>query len=350
MSYDPSRRLPPRQERSPYATPEEAWPAYRGADGDRGHGQHGADRHSVAPGGYPGAPGYQDPYPRAGDAGGLGYRRVWARQAGTAEDFGGSPGRPARDGYRATAGDHAAGRTGYAGAGYYGAGYYGTAFNGTGDNGSGYGGTRIGDRARTDQDEYLDRRASRSRTSGSGLIAPDTSGEQRWLASRSKDAGLDRGRAGLVIGAVTGLLAAAAAIGAATLAAAFVRPQASPVIAVGDIFVDRTPAALKNLAAEHFGKNDRTVLLLGMYVMIAVAAMAVGCLARRNPAVGVAGIAVFGLFGAFAAITRPGSRVSDIVPSVVGGVAGIAAFLWLARAAAPVVPLRHDHRSGRRRE
>jgi hypothetical protein len=340
MSYDPSRRLPPRQERWPGATPEEGWPAYRGADGDRSQGQHGADRQSLAPGGHPDAPGYPDPYPGAGDGGDLGYRRVWALQAGTAEDFDGSADRYARDGYGAAAGHYAPSGTGYAGAGS----------NGVCSNGSGYGGARVGYRADTDRDEYPDRRSSRSRTSGTLLIAPDTIGERRWLASRSEDADLDHGRAGLVVGAVSGLLAAAAAVGAATFAAAFVRPQASPVIAVGDVFIDRTPAALKDLAVEHFGKNDRTILLLGMYVMIAVAAMAVGSLARRNPAVGVAGIAVFSLFGAFAAITRPESRVSDIVPSVVGGIAGIAAFLWLARAAAPVVPLRRSRGGGRRRE
>ena len=121
--------------------------------------------------------------------------------------------------------------------------------------------------------------------------------------------------------------------------AAFVRPQAAPVIAVGGAFIDRTPSALKNFAVEHFGENDKTVLLLGMYAMIAVIAMVIGCLARRNATIGVAGIAVFGLFGAFVAITRPEGQPTDVVPSVIGGLAGIAAFLWLASAAAPITPL-----------
>ena len=86
-----------------------------------------------------------------------------------------------------------------------------------------------------------------------------------------------------------------------------------------------------------------------MYAMIAVIAMVIGCLARRNATAGVAGIAVLGLFGAFVAITRPESHLTDIVPSVIGGLAGIAAFLWLASAAAPVTPLRHP-RASRRRE
>ena len=35
MSYHPSHRKPPRQERWPDATPDQAWPAYVGADGYR---------------------------------------------------------------------------------------------------------------------------------------------------------------------------------------------------------------------------------------------------------------------------------------------------------------------------
>ena len=137
-----------------------------------------------------------------------------------------------------------------------------------------------------------------------------------------------------------GFLAAAFAIGVATLAAAFVRPQASPIIAVGGAFIDRTPSALKNFAVQHFGENDKTILLLGMYVAIAFIAMGIGCLARRNVIIGVAGLAAFGLFGAFVAITRPASRASDVIPSVIGGIAGVAALLWLARAAAPIAPPR----------
>jgi len=46
----------------------------------------------------------------------------------------------------------------------------------------------------------------------------------------------------------------------------------------------------------------------------------------------VAGIGLFGLFGAFVAITRPESHASDVIPSIVGGIVGIAALIWLVRA------------------
>jgi len=136
---------------------------------------------------------------------------------------------------------------------------------------------------------------------------------------------------GLLAGAVTGFLAAAVAIGVANLVAAFVRPQASPIIAVGEAFIDRTPLWLKEFAIQKFGENDKTMLLAGMYVAIALIAMVIGMIAWRHVTAGVVGIALFGLFGAFVAITRPASHATDAIPSIVGGVAGIVTIVWLVR-------------------
>jgi len=169
------------------------------------------------------------------------------------------------------------------------------------------------------------------RTSGPFFAASE---EDDYSGPRHSSAiGLRRSR-GLLAGGLAGFLAAAVAIGVANLVAAFVRPQASPIIAVGGAFIDRTPPALKNFAVQKFGENDKTMLLLGMYVTIALIAVVIGVLAWRRTAVGVAGIGLFGLFGAFVAITRPESHATDVIPSVVGGVVGIAVLVWLLRTAA----------------
>jgi hypothetical protein len=185
---------------------------------------------------------------------------------------------------------------------------------------------------------------------GSGLFesVPDESGAVDYptqadgiLVGRSWHDDLDtldlpddaagRRSRGLLAGGVAGLLAAALAIGVANLAAAFVRPQASPIIAVGGAFIDRTPPALKNFAVAKFGENDKNMLLLGMYVTIALLAVFIGMIAWRHISVGVLGIGLFGAFGALVAYTRPESRVSDVVPSVIGGLVGIIAIALLAR-------------------
>ena len=142
----------------------------------------------------------------------------------------------------------------------------------------------------------------------------------------------------MLAGGVAGFLAAAVALGVANLAAAFVRPQSSPIIAVGGAFIDRTPPALKNFAVAKFGENDKNMLLLGMYVTIALIAIVIGMIAWRHISVGIAGIGLFGAFGAVVAYTRPDSLHRDIFPSLVGGVAGIVAIVVLVRVAARRAP------------
>jgi hypothetical protein len=158
---------------------------------------------------------------------------------------------------------------------------------------------------------------------------------------------------GPMVSAVNEVLATGVVIGVSTLAAGLLKARISPVGAMGAVFIDRTPAALRNAALHHFGTQGRAVLLLGMYAAFAVTAIAIGVLARRSVAVGVAGIAMFALFAAFAVITRPGGHVGDITPAVLGGIAGVAAVLWLFRASAPAqrspAPLRRTRGGTRRR-
>lgn len=136
-------------------------------------------------------------------------------------------------------------------------------------------------------------------------------------------------------GALAGILSAAAALGIANLVAAFVRPQASPIIAVGDAFIDHTPPALKNFAVQYFGENDKNALLIGMYVTITLLAMVIGMLAWRHVSVGLIALALFGAFGAYVAVTRPESRITDVIPSAAGGLTGMAAISLLAWAGKP---------------
>ena len=139
----------------------------------------------------------------------------------------------------------------------------------------------------------------------------------------------DRGSRGLVAGAFTGVLSAAIALGVAMLVSAFIRPQASPIIAVGGQAINLTPTPVKEFAVAHFGTNDKTMLLGGMYVTIALLAMVVGWLARRKLIIGVIGLGAFGVLGAFVALIQPASRTTDAIPALVGGVAGVAAIIWL---------------------
>ncbi|WP_320774987.1 molybdopterin-dependent oxidoreductase [Streptomyces sp. CRN 30] len=135
----------------------------------------------------------------------------------------------------------------------------------------------------------------------------------------------------LGLGALSGLPAGCAALAVAELAAVAVRPEAGPVIAVGGAAVDRTPGAVKDWAIRTFGTNDKLALQLGILVVLALFALALGVLALRHRRAGAAGVLLFGAVGAVAATGRPDSPgVTDALPSVLGAVAGSVLLYFLA--------------------
>ena len=72
--------------------------------------------------------------------------------------------------------------------------------------------------------------------------------------------------------------------------AAFVRPAAAPVIAVGNRVIVLTPESAKRTAIQAAGTNDKLVLLTGIYLLLA----ALGAVDRRA---GAAAACAYGLLG-----------------------------------------------------
>ncbi len=142
----------------------------------------------------------------------------------------------------------------------------------------------------------------------------------------------------VLAGAVAGVLAGAVAIGAAQLAAGLTVPQSSPVLAVGQAAIDLTPPPVKDFAISAFGADDKTVLLGGILVVLALYAAVVGVLAVRRLAFGMWGLALFAFLGLAAALTRPNSTPEYVVPTLAGAAAGAFALARLARAAVRLSP------------
>jgi hypothetical protein len=337
MSYDPSHRMPPSQERWPAATPAEGWPSYQdGEQDDFGYAAQGATA------------GYR--YQTQGAVATAAYPAVtngYGGYAGAADDFDG------RDGYR---------QDGY---GYQGSSVgYAEPQDGYAQPQDGYADARDGyewsapdgyaDGAYLGPGSYVEPGAIRAQDPG--LTAPDAGVHpERWQAEQARRR--EARRRGLMAGAVSELLAVGVVLGVSTLAAALLKSATSPVSAMAAVFAERTPAVLRNAVVHHFGAHSGGVLLLGMYATFAAVAIVIGALARRDAALGVAGVATFTLFAAFVAITRPASHVGDVMPVVIGGLAGVAAAAWLFRASAPPMtegqmtrePLRHGRGGTRRR-
>jgi DMSO/TMAO reductase YedYZ molybdopterin-dependent catalytic subunit/uncharacterized membrane protein YeaQ/YmgE (transglycosylase-associated protein family) len=135
-----------------------------------------------------------------------------------------------------------------------------------------------------------------------------------------------------LLGAGLGVLAALSALAAAELVAAFVRPESSPVVAVGSNVVDLTPTWLREWAVGTFGTNDKPVLIASVLAVLLLLALVTGAVATRHRAVGVVGVCLLGAVGALAAATRPEAETLDPVPSVVGAVVGSMVLLHLLRA------------------
>jgi DMSO/TMAO reductase YedYZ molybdopterin-dependent catalytic subunit len=144
--------------------------------------------------------------------------------------------------------------------------------------------------------------------------------------------------------ALAGLLAGAFDVAAGELVAAVlqwsgVKGTGSPVLAIGAAFVDRTPPWLKDFATSTFGTADKTVLLVGIAVVLAVLSAAIGVLAARRRPLGLLAIVGLGAIAGIAALTRPSSGGMDVLPSIVGACAGMGVLVALLdRAAEPETP------------
>lgn len=152
-------------------------------------------------------------------------------------------------------------------------------------------------------------------------------------------------------GVVVGLASALAGLGLAEVIAGFGRSLQSPVLSVGDRVVDLVPAAVKDLAIELFGTNDKIALLVGIAVGLIMFAAGLGiaaCRGRRSVAIG--GAVLFGLVGSVAALTsRAGAEPIAALPSIAG--AGLTALALVALSNPPRTsnpPTVPDHQPSRR--
>ena len=139
--------------------------------------------------------------------------------------------------------------------------------------------------------------------------------------------GRDRRSAGL--GAVAGVLAAGAALGAGQFVAGLTGASGSPVVAVGELQIDFTPPWLKNFAISEFGSHDKQVLVGGILVVLGIFAAVIGAAATRRMAYGLAGVAVFAIIGLTAAATRPTATVASLLPTLAATAAAAAVLLVL---------------------
>ncbi len=129
------------------------------------------------------------------------------------------------------------------------------------------------------------------------------------------------------------MLTAALALGVGQLVSGLSVRQGSPAVVVGQAAIDLAPPPVKNFAISAFGANDKTALVSGILVALAIFAALIGVVAMRRLAYGYAGLVVFTAIGLAAALSRPNATFGYAVPTILGAAVGAFALSRLIRAA-----------------
>ena len=85
-------------------------------------------------------------------------------------------------------------------------------------------------------------------------------------------------------------------------------------MAVADTIVAASPRWLTSFAIRTFGSSDKAALLIGILVVLAIVAAAVGAASVRRPRLAIGGLVALGAIGAAAAVTRPGHHLLAAIP------------------------------------
>lgn len=164
----------------------------------------------------------------------------------------------------------------------------------------------------------------------SGLYEPETESGPRASdpPAPADGSGVERGRVSNWRGVALGLLATAAGLAVAELVVGLIRGSASPVVPVGQEFIDVTPKWLKDWAIEQFGTNDKAVLVSGALIVVLGLGAVIGILAVRGERGFAYGLTIaVGVMGAWAVWLRPEPTLGKYLPTIVGTAVSIAV-LW----------------------
>ncbi len=121
------------------------------------------------------------------------------------------------------------------------------------------------------------------------------------------------------------MVAGALGLAAGQVVAVVISPQAAPLNAVGETFIDHTPLWLKDFAVATFGTHDKTVLTIGMVVVVGLLLAGVGLLARTRRTAGYVAYGVLAFVAAGAALTRPDAQFIDWGPGLACGLVAMLA-------------------------
>ncbi len=133
--------------------------------------------------------------------------------------------------------------------------------------------------------------------------------------------------------ALFGLLATLLGMAVGHLVASVMKPDSSPVLAVGSAIIALTPQPIASWAIAQFGNADKPILIGSVFAGVLALAAVAGLLTRRRFAFGAGLVVALVTVAGVAVATRPGFDTLDIVPALLTAVAGVASLWWMHRTA-----------------
>ena len=154
--------------------------------------------------------------------------------------------------------------------------------------------------------------------------------------SRPVSAGVAPGSAiPRAVAAAIALIAVGAAVGAGHLVGGLISPSSSPFVAVADAVVRLSPEWLTEFGKSLGPERDKLVLKIGVAVVLAVVAVALGLLGRSRPEPAVRVILGLGGVGVLAVLLSPTFTLLDVLAPAVTAAVGVIGYRALhARALA----------------
>lgn len=138
--------------------------------------------------------------------------------------------------------------------------------------------------------------------------------------------------------ALAGATAGLGGLAVAELVSALLHGRVSPVLAVGESIIELTPGAVAERAISAVGSADKPLLVTGVVVGVLVLSALAGVLMLSHRRVGTALLVLLPAVALVAGLTRSDSRPADVLPPLLGGIAGLVTALWLVPRAARATP------------
>jgi DMSO/TMAO reductase YedYZ molybdopterin-dependent catalytic subunit len=126
-----------------------------------------------------------------------------------------------------------------------------------------------------------------------------------------------------LLASLTGIVAVVSLLGVAELLAGVLAPEASPIVAVGQLAIDLAPHWLKDLMIALFGTGDKVALFVILGVVVLIGAIAAGNLELRWPPSGAILLGIASAVALIAVLTRPSGSVLAPIPTAIGAIIGV---------------------------